>query len=384
MSYNFTKEQIEHAYDVAGSAIGAARLLCVKIDTYKKYAEMYECYRKNQSGKGTHKHRTFIENPDINIHYFDVIDSPDKAYILGYLLADGTVKCNSLRLNISIRDREILEYICNKLNVDESEIIDYFSSNRYKGVLKRFPSSRISIISRHLVRTLESYGLVVNRVLGNVDLFSNIPEDMMMPCLSRYIDGNGSIANTSYNISITSNYITCDRISEYLKKFGISHTYIQDRGKYAELCFSGNIQFLQTYLSSNEFLLRRKMDSANSMLYRRLYASTAHNTSVQKLKRIPRTSNVPKLINTCVDCNAYVSVNSVRCKSCAASYRQRDICNRPSKSILISDLLLRNFSIIASKYGVSDNAIRKWCKYYSLPYSTRTLKSMSDEDILNL
>lgn len=32
------------------------------------------------------------------------------------------------------------------------------------------------------------------------------------------------------------------------------------------------------------------------------------------------------------------------------------------------------------KHGVSDNAIRKWCKKYNLPYKKKDIKSYSDEE----
>jgi hypothetical protein len=35
----------------------------------------------------------------------------------------------------------------------------------------------------------------------------------------------------------------------------------------------------------------------------------------------------------------------------------------------LTDLLRENsFSALGRKYGVSDNAIRKWCKYYGIEY----------------
>lgn len=36
------------------------------------------------------------------------------------------------------------------------------------------------------------------------------------------------------------------------------------------------------------------------------------------------------------------------------------------------------FTKIGEEYGVSDNAVRKWCKKYNLPYSSRKIKEYSD------
>ena len=35
---------------------------------------------------------------------------------------------------------------------------------------------------------------------------------------------------------------------------------------------------------------------------------------------------------------------------------------------------------IVKDYGVSDAAIRKWCKSYDLPYQSLKIKKISDED----
>lgn len=56
---------------------------------------------------------------------------------------------------------------------------------------------------------------------------------------------------------------------------------------------------------------------------------------------------------------------SLECKA-----EGRRIVERPSKKQLIKDL--ENLSIlkISKKYGVSDNAIRKWCVSYEIDYKT--------------
>ena len=38
------------------------------------------------------------------------------------------------------------------------------------------------------------------------------------------------------------------------------------------------------------------------------------------------------------------------------------------------------FTTIGKNYGVSDNAVKKWCKAMSLPYLSSEIKKISDED----
>lgn len=46
---------------------------------------------------------------------------------------------------------------------------------------------------------------------------------------------------------------------------------------------------------------------------------------------------------------------------------------RPPKETLIKDINSLSFLAIGRKYGVSDNAVRKWCKFYGLPHLKRNM-----------
>lgn len=60
----------------------------------------------------------YIENE----HYFSVIDSPSKAYILGFIAADGSLVKSStgnsyyLTITIKYEDRSVLDFIQKELN----------------------------------------------------------------------------------------------------------------------------------------------------------------------------------------------------------------------------------------------------------------------------
>lgn len=81
-----------------------------------------------------------------------------------------------------------------------------------------------------------------------------------------------------------------------------------------------------------------------------------------------------KKIWTCEMCGAEISKGS---RLCVACYRmsERKVC-RPDKETL--EEILRNnrsgFSGVAKRFGVSDNAVRKWCKAYGLPIKSSAYK----------
>lgn len=63
------------------------------------------------------------------------------------------------------------------------------------------------------------------------------------------------------------------------------------------------------------------------------------------------------------------------CLNCAM--KERRVVDRPSKEILLEELKQTNFTAVGKKYGVSDNAIRKWCKSYGLPSTAREIKTFT-------
>lgn len=271
MSYNFTKEQIENAFNQTQTAIGAAKLLGIKIDTYKKYAERFGCYKTNQSGKGLKKSRTFVEPTDINIHYFDNLSTNSQAYVLGFISADGTIKKNTLRFFISNKDKEILEYICSEMNIDKNKIIDYIGWYKKDEIRHEFPCSRLYITSKYMVNQLKEFGIETNRVSNNINLLKNIPEQRKISWLAGYLDGNGTFYKNNRRVEITTNNSTFEEIKKFLNQYDINEFKKRDFGKYITFRFSANSTFIRDYLGSNNFLLSRKSSMASMMLSRMIH-----------------------------------------------------------------------------------------------------------------
>lgn len=76
----------------------------------------------------------------------------------------------------------------------------------------------------------------------------------------------------------------------------------------------------------------------------------------------------------CTQCNVLISDGSKNnlCVSCLAFQTRR--VDRPSKEILERLIQDHPLIYIAAQYGVSDNAVRKWCKYYGLPYRRKEIE----------
>ena len=65
------------------------------------------------------------------------------------------------------------------------------------------------------------------------------------------------------------------------------------------------------------------------------------------------------------------------CNTCSHFTRRHSI--RPSREVLKKEIRCFSFSQLGRKYGISDNAIRKWCKDYSLPYRSKDIIELSEE-----
>lgn len=204
----------------------------------------------------------------LNEHYFDEIDTPNKAYILGLLYADGN-NCKqkgTIRIQLQEQDKEILEKICKELNYEkELRYIDcskriygngYVSKNMYS----------LDIFSMHMCNTLEKCGVVPNKSL--ILAFPDFVPDNLYPHFIRgYIDGDGCISKKSYCVSITSTEEFCVKLKDLIKcKLGIDGN-IKDsschNGITKVFCFTRRQQtqiFLDYVYNNAELYLQRKYD----------------------------------------------------------------------------------------------------------------------------
>lgn len=94
-------------------------------------------------------------------------------------------------------------------------------------------------------------------------------------------------------------------------------------------------------------------------------------------KRSTGIERMSRRKNYCIDCGAEIDADSRRCRNCESK------CRIKPKPITREDLknLLRTepFTSIGEKYNVSDNAIRKWCRRYSLPTRKKEINQYTDE-----
>ena len=126
---------------------------------------------------------------NVNENYFDVIDSPNKAYIIGLLFADGNNhnKLDSVRIELQDVDVQILEDIKGELDSDYPLTYRHFDNHP-----SWHDSYILSINSQHISKRLNELGMIPNKSLV-LDFPSWITEDLFPFMLKGYIDGDGWI-----------------------------------------------------------------------------------------------------------------------------------------------------------------------------------------------
>lgn len=85
--------------------------------------------------------------------------------------------------------------------------------------------------------------------------------------------------------------------------------------------------------------------------------------------------------NYCIDCGKKISKKSIRCNECESKHRIIPLENMPITREELKGLIRTlPFTTIALRFGVTDNAIRKWCDKFNLPRSKKEIQNYSDKE----
>lgn len=199
-----------------------------------------------------------------NESIFDVIDQPEQAYWLGFLMADGSVSYkHGLRLGLKDFDRiDAFKLFMGGIN---TPIKDIYSKNSH--------TRTIAFYSKKLLNIIERYGLIPNKTYRTQ--INNIPKQFLNSFILGYFDGDGcifvadkskktnkcmvSIASSSIKIleqiqQILKDNNVINKNKNYMKKIINKNCYSLYIGNRPEI-----IKFYYyLYKDSKTFLLRKK------------------------------------------------------------------------------------------------------------------------------
>ena len=140
--------------------------------------------------EGISRHRgklSLCKNED----FFDNIDSELKAYMLGFIIADGNVSIYnnqySLKIKIQYEDRYLLERLLKELDCTNTINNDIYQKSPTSDNIYRY--SYVSITSKHLVESLIKLKVIPAKT-GYEEL-PYIPEKFVRHMIRGFFDGDG-------------------------------------------------------------------------------------------------------------------------------------------------------------------------------------------------
>lgn len=181
---------------------------------------------------------------NVDEHYFDSIDTQNKAYILGFLYADGSnsMSKGTIHLSLHEQDMEILEKIRNEIKSEKPlEYLDY--SNKHDFGYKYANQYRLLIFNKHICETLNNIGMIPNKSLSLE--FPDINQNLYRHFIRGYFDGDGSFSinkeRKNPTITITQTESFCNRVREIL----MNELHISGGGIYDASCHNGITKVLR-------------------------------------------------------------------------------------------------------------------------------------------
>lgn len=169
-----------------------------------------------------------MTNYIIDNNIFENINTKNKSYILGFLLADGhrLKNSNQIRLKLQERDINILEKINKELNYIKPLIFDK------KREEKNQNQYSLIICNKKICEDLENYGIVKNKTF-NITI-PIIDDKLFIDLFRGYFDGDGWFTcnkeNKAGEIGIIGEYEFISFIKEKIKElYNIDSRFSKDK-----------------------------------------------------------------------------------------------------------------------------------------------------------
>lgn len=204
--YNFSPEEINNIREQylvnKISTHSLAKQLKVDNSVIVRILNKLKIKRRNLS----ESHKKY----NLNINFFNSIDSEQKSYILGFIIADGYVYRNTLQITIHKKDIDILEKT--RTAMESSNVIHMYKD----------PYVRIEMSSPILIKDLLKYGVISGKS-------AKVYAPLLMENVQRHfwrgvLDGDGEISPTL--VTLTGTEKLCNDFKDWLYNKNIySHIY---------------------------------------------------------------------------------------------------------------------------------------------------------------
>lgn len=191
-------------------------------------------------------------------NYFSNIDSFSKAWLVGFLAADGTIRknTNEIKIGLSVVDKEILEKIKKELNLTKP-VLYYETNNGFQCVQLTWSSFRHK-------QDLKKYGVVNNKTY--LPMYLPIwDKEYILAFILGYYDGDGSFSISPqgycrFRLCAHRNELLLDIKKFFEKEYQAKVSLSQDNRQLWELSISTTycISILKDMYNLNSICLDRK------------------------------------------------------------------------------------------------------------------------------
>lgn len=194
---------------------------------------------------------------EIDTHVFDVIDTEEKAYWLGFLFADGCVHGNYVILSLSTKD------------IEQIERFRSFLSSNHEIRTRKTPyafNSSIYVADIHLSTKIMKLGIETGRPnpLSGID---SMPLWLQRHWIRGFFDGDGSV-KIKPRASFCGDPILLHRLKEIMtdEVGNIGSIYGHQKGKVSYLEYTGRISCMKLFdymYKDATIFMQRKFDRFN-------------------------------------------------------------------------------------------------------------------------
>jgi group I intron endonuclease len=221
--------------------------------------------------------------------------------------------------------------------------------------------------------------------------------------------------NKIKNVSKTAQFFKCSNasISQILKKHNIKIISSEEQAKlnaYETICIKNGIEIMK-FVGINDaaqWIVNNKKTKNIKNAFQNIrnaillditaygyywkctkYTSEFKSEYAQKKRKNQKYkgkkhTNIKKAV--CPICGAAIFEKSNLCQLChnkqngEKALKDKEQRHNVTRDILKQEIRTISFAELGKKYGVSDNAIKKWCKTYNLPYKKSDINNYSDKE----
>lgn len=169
------------------------------------------------NGVESRKGFSYARKYNLNEHYFDAIDTEEKAYILGFIYADGNnlFSTNRICIHLSTTDEEILKKMSHIFYGEE--VLKYNSRSNKEG--KVFEYVALNLYSQHMSQHLATLG-VVEAKSHKIVFPEWLDKNLYRHFIRGLIDGDGWIYLPGHNRLSPSVGLICTRqMNDFLQNY---------------------------------------------------------------------------------------------------------------------------------------------------------------------